>query len=605
MRTLLAVFALLTLPVVPAHGGPHQIPAPAGLEARVGVEHGLWDEAALSADGRRVAVDPGEIKVFTERDGETYVGGEPRPGPVRVLDLRSLEVLAELSLPKGAEVVDLAFGGERVAGMLDVDSGDVVRIWAADTGELLHELAAPRSAHRVVLSADGSRLLVAGSQLLSIDTQSGQVTGRKSGPSVLAVDATGSRCLVTSGVGGASSVDCASLGRAVPAPTQELVLAGAFTGDGRAVVSTDAWEVVWFDATSGADLQRVQRRDGFDPHELGNGRDGRVWVVQDGPHGDQVCAWMPEPTHCVPSPWTAIEIVEPPPSEASSSAPPSPVILSYDGVAPGVPARSMDVPSRLQAVRVHADQATVVSTHGLVLRWDLKTGQAKPPVTPEDNAELGQLWFPDLPPAQAQALRSWPPQGYLVLPLRGRNTLILPGADPTLLDAQGAVLARFDDEVWMDDDLAVSPDGGTLAVLAYDQPMRLVDLSTGKVTRNLGHPNARAPAWSPDGKTLAVWKGRDKVLLLDARSGKVERTLEGNLIRDLAWTPDGRWLVAAGAEGQVWVWDGEGKEQVHQFRAQDTVDLLTFDPRGALVTVGAGEVRVWSTASIRRGRAGE
>jgi hypothetical protein len=59
MRRLLIALTLSTLAALPAHGGPHRTPDPAGLEARVGVEWELWQEAALSADGRRLAVDPG------------------------------------------------------------------------------------------------------------------------------------------------------------------------------------------------------------------------------------------------------------------------------------------------------------------------------------------------------------------------------------------------------------------------------------------------------------------------------------------------------------------------------------------------------------------
>jgi len=608
MRALLIALALTTLPALPAHGGPHQLPDPPGLEARVGVAWELWDEAALSPDGQRIAVDAGEQQTLVERDGEVDVDHERRSGPVRVLDVHSLEVLAELAVPEGAEVLDLAFGGERVGGVVRTDSRRVVRIWAADTGALLHELPAPRS-HQVVLSADGTRLLVSGDELLSIDTRSGQVTGRTRGVSVLAVDATGSRCLIPEYDGErALSVDCASLGQAVPAPTQVLVLAGAFTGDGRAVVSTDDWEVVWFDATTGELVHRVRRPEAFNPHELYSGRDGRVWTVQDGPLGKQVCAWTPEPTHCVPSPWTPVESVEPTRSEAAPGTPAGLVVRSYHGIAPGGPARSMDLPDRLQRVRVHDGQVTAVSNHGLVLRWDLKTGVAQPPVMPTDNAELARLWFPDLPAdqaqAHAQAVRSSPDGSFLIVPRRGEKTLILPGNDPTVFGAKGKVLARFDDEIWLDSELAVSSDGGTLAVATYDKPVRLVDLSTGKVTRELGHPDVKNPAWSPDGKTLAVWKGREQVLLLDARSGQVKRTLEVAWGRDAAWSPDGRWLVVGGEQGLVWVWDGEGKEQVHTFRAQNAVDRITFDDQGRLVTVGAGEARVWSTQAIRRGKAG-
>ena len=107
------------------------------------------------------------------------------------------------------------------------------------------------------------------------------------------------------------------------------------------------------------------------------------------------------------------------------------------------------------------------------------------------------------------------------------------GATVQLWDAAtGAHLRSLEAYVWEVDSLALSPDGGTLAVASRDGRFTLWDTATGTQKRQVeGHTGGvNSVAFSVDGNTLASAGGEydGTVRLWDARTGAHKQTLVGS-----------------------------------------------------------------------------
>src|SRR5262245_41898994 len=74
--------------------------------------------------------------------------------------------------------------------------------------------------------------------------------------------------------------------------------------------------------------------------------------------------------------------------------------------------------------------------------------------------------------------------------------------------------------------VAFSPDGATLAVVVYEQPVKLLDVKTGATQATFkGHEKTpRCVAFSPDGKTLATGSYDHTIKLWDLATGKEKVT---------------------------------------------------------------------------------
>ncbi len=154
------------------------------------------------------------------------------------------------------------------------------------------------------------------------------------------------------------------------------------------------------------------------------------------------------------------------------------------------------------------------------------------------------------------------------------------------------------------EDVAVSPDGNYLAVVATDFIRRVVyviDISTGNVTAAKGDEEQSfyTVAWHPDGRRLACG-GRDSVLIWDVETGADLATLDDE-VRDSAepamlWSPDGNLLATVGKDKAVRVWNIDTGDTVSLFRHSDcdSVGSITWSPDGSrLVSADYRVARVW------------
>lgn len=160
---------------------------------------------------------------------------------------------------------------------------------------------------------------------------------------------------------------------------------------------------------------------------------------------------------------------------------------------------------------------------------------------------------------------------------------------------------------------AVSPDGGTLAYVAYQHGtsgVYLQALKTGTLRRLTADPGINgAPAWSPDGRRLAVVlsaEGSADLYAIDVDSGERTRLTDHSAIdTEPSWSPDGTQIAFTSdrsgrpqvylldvATREVRVLTRQGRQNLRPRFSPDgrTLALVTYEGgfRIALVDVATG-----------------
>jgi WD40 repeat protein len=155
-------------------------------------------------------------------------------------------------------------------------------------------------------------------------------------------------------------------------------------------------------------------------------------------------------------------------------------------------------------------------------------------------------------------------------------------------------------------EVTFSPDGRTLASGGADNIIRLWNLGTGSVVRQILAHHAAAGisrlSFTPDGKSLASasWAGEGTVKLWEVATGK-ERQRIGRIkggITFLAVSPDGR-TVAWGSGGPIRLHDLAAGRDVRLFDPPGAVDSVAFSPDGTILASANGNwtVTLWETAT--------
>ena len=178
----------------------------------------------------------------------------------------------------------------------------------------------------------------------------------------------------------------------------------------------------------------------------------------------------------------------------------------------------------------------------------------------------------------------------------------LPGKSGTaiLLDVEsGKVKGRFDklyDTVLA---AAVSADGGLVAVGGTNSKVRVFNAYDGSKLYELTAHNdwVTALRFSPDDQLLASADRAGGLYVWEAETGREVHNLRGHNggVTALTFRPDSQLLVSAGKDGTARAWEMENGRQVRQWQAHTSACLsIECSTDGRLVTSGAdGQIRIW------------
>jgi WD40 repeat protein len=190
------------------------------------------------------------------------------------------------------------------------------------------------------------------------------------------------------------------------------------------------------------------------------------------------------------------------------------------------------------------------------------------------------------------------------------RSLVVGGVEPDVFvyrigeDGAGHPLGM---PICMTSSLAVSLDGGTLAVSSYRDPEILLwDLAAGRERARLrGHgSHVISLAFATDGRTLASGgKGDREIILWDPATGEPRRRLgvPPGPVMCLAYSPDSRWLASTShGEGPIRLWDLESHHAVRLIGTHSLArNAVAFSPDGRKLAAAGddGVVRLWDLAT--------
>lgn len=113
--------------------------------------------------------------------------------------------------------------------------------------------------------------------------------------------------------------------------------------------------------------------------------------------------------------------------------------------------------------------------------------------------------------------------------------------------------------------------------------------------------DVRALAFSPDGGTLAVGADDDAVRLWNTRDDALVATLTGHRYQVLAtaFNPSGSLLATGGYDGEVLLWNPKTHSRVATLDPhENAVNTLAFTPDGTSLVIAAGDAaRLWNVTS--------
>ena len=153
-------------------------------------------------------------------------------------------------------------------------------------------------------------------------------------------------------------------------------------------------------------------------------------------------------------------------------------------------------------------------------------------------------------------------------------------------------------------DVALSPDGVSLASAAREGSVRVWNIAESGREMLRVAPGDAGVAYSPDGTSIASASTDGSARLWDARSGREQlRASHGAGAEVVAFSPDGQSVASGGGDGSVAVWSVRRHNQPITLRHEAVVEAVAASPDGRLVATADrdGRVQLWSVEGERRG----
>lgn len=150
--------------------------------------------------------------------------------------------------------------------------------------------------------------------------------------------------------------------------------------------------------------------------------------------------------------------------------------------------------------------------------------------------------------------------------------------------------------------VSFSPDGRSIAIARWDQPIMLWATETGALLSTL-RAGTLFVVHAPKGDVLAAGSGviskrgdRPGLMIIDAKSGEKLRDLDGDA--SAAFSPDGRWLVAL-RDGELRAFETASGRLITKTAAHGAVSFA-IAPGGGQVVTGAsdGSVRSFDVVPV-------
>ena len=144
-----------------------------------------------------------------------------------------------------------------------------------------------------------------------------------------------------------------------------------------------------------------------------------------------------------------------------------------------------------------------------------------------------------------------------------------------------------------------SPDGLMLATPSDDMTIRIWNLQTGNLFKNLkGHDcEVGNVAWSPNSKLLASGSTDRTICIWDINRGNQLKRIYAHreLVRSLSWSPDGNLLASGSDDFSIKIWEAKTTKLLYELRHFDRVTSVLWSPNSKFLASASDDstITIW------------
>jgi WD40 repeat protein len=146
--------------------------------------------------------------------------------------------------------------------------------------------------------------------------------------------------------------------------------------------------------------------------------------------------------------------------------------------------------------------------------------------------------------------------------------------------------------------VSLSPDATRVAVVAWQQPLHVMDTRGGTNRRSfsVGNTYCGAVAWSPDGMRIAAGCADSRLRIWNAATGQIDKEIPGaGGLNAIAWLPDGSGVVTSSG-----IWSVSSGQRVHAMtghRASVRSIAVSRDGKRIITASMDKTIRIWNAAT--------